>query len=530
METKISKQPHSVIAFILTLMVLSFAGCKSKSDIVKSPRVYYDFNKKQLYTDAEHKAPQNRPLIVKETNELQVEMSNFNPLNYDIVVKDTAYDRFDLDMKLFNDLIKYPDVKIEPSTKKLLGNELPPDSLAKSAEKGFTGTKKPSIGTTQPSKATSCDSLSTQLKELANISQSLKKGISLYKTYISNIENIISFYDYLKSLEVIDKKMVEDGIVSNIIIPINSIFPSKLKTSSSQVFKNDFIGIETSSYQEILKIKDDLKAQIELVGKFKKPKVCESFDANKAKFDKDSRAILSAIDEFETSHKNIVLPNFTKVMLVYEKLQSLAKADPLFVTKSYPINKDLQMVTIYKYNPVTKSKQEHDAINIQLTRGFRIDVSGGVFVSGLYDKKYYSYNKDSIFISKILQKGTVIDSTISDKFTAIYSTSDAKFSYGGMVYLHGHSQNAHPINYGGYIGLGTLFNDQTRLTVSGGGSLIIGRNSRASINIGLIMAQVNRLDKPYSEGVFYQKIFDKIPVTSVWKSSWMLGFSWKIGK
>lgn len=516
---KTLKKSTKTIAIILMGIIISLYSCTGTQKVFKGNRVNYNFTTKELCACDSDKQIKSRPLTMVENSEIQVVIENFNPLKYEIIVGDTAYDRFETNIDDFTQFIKLPKISTE---------------TLKTADYGNLVYKQKSKDTVP---GTSCDTLETQLKYLFELTNNLNINISNYNGYILNIKNIVNVYDYLSTLDEITADIVKESVENNIISPLNKTLLDNQQLDSlvDKVFSKKFVVFENSYYKEVAGLKDKFNKTFNIVDKIKSGD-CDSQISNED-FEKLYKAFiknyylqLKVIDEFELIRTNTILPNFTKVMLVYDKLQNLAQNNPVFVTKSYPVNKDFQTISIYKFNPSTETKTLHDEINIQLTRGFRIDVSGGLFVSGLYDEKYTLYSKDSIFTSQHIQNGSVKDTIINDKFTAIYANSNAKVSFGGMIFLQAHSQNASMLNYGAYLGIGALFNDQTRWSGSCGASLIVGRSHRFIVNAGPIISQVDRLAKPYETNTFYQGSIDNIPISKVWKVNWMVGFSWKIGK
>jgi len=527
MKTKRHKVYLNIFIFLLIVFVISLSGCKSNKEIFYGGRVYYDFHKKELFVNANHKKTLKRPIIMKESKEMQIEISDFNPLKYDIIIEDTAYDRFVSNVESFSKYIIIPNT---PNTKEVASTKIENlftriilDTIVKNAK----------IQTElliQKPDTNYCDTISHLIYKLAECSKDLNSEISTYKTYLTYIENINSFYELLKSKEVLTTFDIKEGIKSNIFLPINNyllVYTSdKLETSIDKVFKKDFTAKETYFYEKIfgfkeklgnikeevvklekiLEIEKALKPNKKEVAHLEKIIKCNDFEAKITKFYDEQKVLLSTIKAFDSTRNKDILPNFTKTMLVYEKLQSLAQNEPLLVTKSYPIKTDIQTINIYKYESTAKTKQLHDAINILLTRGFRIDVSGGVFASGLYDEQYSLYSKDSIFTSEYIHSGSIRDTILKDKFTAIYTIPTKKVSFGGMIFLQGHTQNASLFNYGGYLGIGALFNDQTRWSGSFGGSFIIGRSQRLFINLGPVISQLTGFRNLIKQTFFIKRV------------------------
>ena len=481
----------------------SFLSCNFSKNITKGNRVYYNFYKKELFCDSKHTLPLSRPLIIKETKEVQLEISKFNPLKYGIFLEDTAYNRFETNIDKFDEYIALPKTSTNLAMQKT---------------------------ETTPMRVINYPVSSTNQKLNLNIIDSLKNelttSISKYKTFIRYVQMIDNVYEYLATLDSISPQLIDDNITTNVIEPINNNLSVQgmnlLENSISHVFQNDFKRLESFYYQNINGIKEELDSNKKIVD------INES--KNKEYYNILFKTINNTIDNLNKSRKDTILIEFNKTMILYNKLQSLSLKAPILVTKSYPVTNDIQTIKIYKLETPNNKKNLYDEINIHLTHGFRIDVSGGLFFSGLCDKQYTKYSKDSIFSSKYLEGGTIKDTITNGRFTAIYSNANTKISFGGMLFFQAHSQNACNFNYGGYLGIGALFNDQTRWAASLGGSIIIGKSQRCFINIGPIISQVDRLAEPYKTKVYYKESLDNIPTTRAWKYSWMIGLSWKIGK
>ncbi|MGI8580741.1 MAG: hypothetical protein ACR2KX_00970 [Chitinophagaceae bacterium] len=101
-----------------------------------------------------------------------------------------------------------------------------------------------------------------------------------------------------------------------------------------------------------------------------------------------------------------------------------------------------------------------------------------------------------------------------------------KLSFGAMLYMHYHTRSTGNYTEGFYLGFGALFNDQTRLTIGAGLSLLIGKVQRLAINAGVVKAEVDRLESPYDTQLWYPKSIGNIPTFRAWKLEPALGFSW----
>jgi hypothetical protein len=233
-----------------------------------------------------------------------------------------------------------------------------------------------------------------------------------------------------------------------------------------------------------------------------------------------------SVKEFKTARIDKAIPALNKKLVMYDDMKRYAVSDPKYVTKAISIENEKHTISIYKKAPGSETKVLHDYINIEPTRGFKLSVAGGLFVSGLTDQSFSKKTKDSIYTSKYLLDGVSRDTTKSETFTSLYEKDQADISYGGMLFLQAQSRNASVVNYGGFVGFGAMFNDQTRWAGSIGGSLLIGKAQKFNINIGAVIGQVERLTQPYKPDTWYRETLDNIPTYKAWDVSWMVGFSW----
>lgn len=488
---------RSATLLLATGIVLFFFGCKSSNETISEGKVYYDFCKKELYKDADHTKPiMKRPLIVGEEKEIQLAITQFNPLRDSIMVEGSAYDRYDPNTGMFDNHPLLASLKKGTDAVTNTTSNYKSDT---SAVKEYKNTDKngPSVITPE---------------EIDNIKTDLNNWIERYNNYMMNVGLIANIGDYLKTLDVVTPPIINEMVVANVITPINTNLTTEmtqntvvlLKDSISLAFPNHFRHLEQMYYHQIEEIGKDVarkKGEVDAMNK----------GQEKNSMEKKLAEIQINLKDFEKNRKENSFPGFEKNLCLYSKLQTLAQREPMFITRSFPIAKDIQKIKIYNLK-TTGPKEPYDEITVQMTHGFRIDVSGGIFFSGLSDKSY------------------IADNSISDSGTIIYESSNEKISFGGMLFMHAHSQNANWFNYGGYLGLGAMCTSQTQYIASLGISAIIGRSQRCFINFGPAISQVDRLTKPYQIGVPYASVSNPVPTTKVTRFSWLLGISWRIGK
>jgi hypothetical protein len=481
-------------------------------------RYYYDFSQKKLLEDKNSSKEIFRPINYKANKDISIEVFNYNPLKEEIIIEGSSSQYF------MEDTAKFAKFIILPSITKSEETDFLKDTISYlgiEREKKSIGYSLQEIGP-----------LEDKLEKYNNKRNQIRNSIKKYKEFLIRIEPINDVLNYLKGKQVLIGDDIINTLETMVLKDLKSFLGNEdeLGTTVNYVSHSNLINYENIFFTDIISGKNELKIIKEEINKLE----CASCsNENKNKFIGLITEINIAFNEeieylkrFENTHVEKILPAFTKTMLVYNNLLSLSNGIPIFVTKAVTIDKDVHAIKIYQKTPGTETKTEYDVINIEPIRGWKIDVGSGIFVSGLYDEHYTKKSYDSIYTKQYLLNGKVRDTTVQGNFSAIYEKSELKASLGGMIYMHAHSQNPSLFNYGFSLGMGALFNDNTRLAGSASGTLIIGKKQRFTVNLGVVAAQVSRLDKPYETEKYYLEPLDNIPTSQVLKCSWMAGFSW----
>lgn len=163
---------------------------------------------------------------------------------------------------------------------------------------------------------------------------------------------------------------------------------------------------------------------------------------------------------------------------------------------------------------------DNQSIDVDILGGFRVDVSTGLIVTGLYDYKY-SLRGDSTTI----RNGKNTQDSVINRRHQVIRDANNKYDFGLASLIHFYPRLTKSINVGLNMGAAvTLFNGpKFRYLV--GGSLLIGRYNRFAINAGWAMGFVDRLSSVHaSSGAIYipkasdlkmQKVFSYEPYIGV---------------
>jgi hypothetical protein len=510
-----SKATSSLVLPLIASIILLTACSTSKT----ARRYYYDFSAKTLSKTKTSSALQ-RPIAFSASKDLQLTIFNYNPLKHELIVEESSSSWFLTDMDKLAGMVVFPKTAGIPAPEK------------KTTETEKAGTEKSAKNPKKPKKAetANCDFFDAYITRFNDQKIIIEQAIQDYKDFLFQIDRIKDDYAYLKEKEVLRPADVEARLSNSFLGRMNSFLTAgdKLLGSPLQVSSREIAAVEQKYMKAVADAAsglDQLKNEVESLQN--KP---GCFHDLYKKFIGSVSELKDKLKDFISTRTEKILPAFDKNLLVYDQLKKYSSDIPDFITASLPIVKDNHTISIYKKENGKDTKTLHDQINIDPDKGIKIDVSAGFFFSGLQDHSFNKKTSDSIYTKRYLVNGLQRDTTVSGSFTTLFKKDQLPVSFGGMLYLHVHSQNANWVNYGGYIGFGALFNDQTRWAGSLGGSLLLGKSTRFNIHGGVVLSQVDRLSPPYQTSIGYAETIDNIPTYKSWQAGWLLGVSWNLTK
>jgi hypothetical protein len=452
----------------------------------------YNFNNNSVYYAEKDTVLMSRPLAFKANKDIQINIYKYNPLREEITVENSYSEWFLADSSKLNGLIVLPTQKTLEDD--IVSEEGKPEKVKDDSNK----------------KPDPCKAVKTCNIKFNRLSSDYKDAVSVYNSYINTLELVNDDYYHLKSLPELTKAAVKSQVEGNFLkvyssnlslqgIKVNNdinTFNSRLITKHEEDFYKKITDQETP----ITIFRDSIVTNV-------KPGEC------KAGYDELLASLNSLLDnlkEFKKTRNEKILPGLSKITSTYDKLMYFANNEPSFITPALTIDKDMHTILIYRRNLDEKEKFLVDKINIEPKCGFKIDISTGLFISGLYDQEFKLKSRDSIYNQEYISGDTIADSLAFGTYKAIYRQDALPVSFGGMIFLNAHTQNPGIFNYGISIGFGALFNDQARLTYSAGLSGIIGKKQRFILNIGAAIGQVDRLETPYKTDVYYKETLDTV--------------------
>ncbi len=136
----------------------------------------------------------------------------------------------------------------------------------------------------------------------------------------------------------------------------------------------------------------------------------------------------------------------------------------------------------------------HQPISVPLVGGFKVDVSSGLFVTGLRDDQFMLKPDSSVL--KTAYGG---DSLVYNRRNKIITQNNGRADFGISALMHFYTR-IHPwINVSASLGVGVSVGPDPALRYLGGVSLIVGRNGRLVLSYGCAAGYVKRLADGYQD-------------------------------
>lgn len=169
-------------------------------------------------------------------------------------------------------------------------------------------------------------------------------------------------------------------------------------------------------------------------------------------------------------------------------------------------------------------------ITIKKHGGVKIDFSAGLFFSTLSDRGYTSTQSTHITQDSTVDNGSVVVKPNQTTFSKITRRGGINGSYGPMAFIHFHSMNTGLVNYGGVIGTGFMFKDNSKPVIAFGGNLMLVNYQRIILGFGAAMGSVTRLSSQYQENSSYRATITDVPTENHFDIKGMFSISWNLSK
>ena len=237
-----------------------------------------------------------------------------------------------------------------------------------------------------------------------------------------------------------------------------------------------------------------------------------SLNKNAIQFPQIKEQYSKSLDEINQNDNNIKLE--------ISKMFSVKMNNYLLPLDVNGKNIDIVEVTVERYDKTAANPTPDKYVyNIWIKGGLKIDISGGVFISSLFDKEYTT--KDNVV--------DVNGKSETQKF--IYEKNNGAFDYGFgstiNVSLRGGSWIRPALNFG------ALFTTNQKFQIITGIGLILGKEERIIIHGGLAMGSVNTISDNYkSDGSTSYNLGTSgdVPTTNKFSFGHFFGITYNFGK
>jgi hypothetical protein len=466
---------------VTCLLVLFFISCSTENVVNK---ITYDHEKKDIKYFHGDSIISDNP-CVREGSTIEVTINDYNPLIYDLSLEKQAN-------------VTYYTT---PHQNSLLISYIAAGTGA-TEEEGLTENNSENAdNTANKDKNKECKIIT----EINSKEKELKQMTEDFKLFYNSIVDLNNTYTRLKYIKNVNEECFCCEINKKIDV-IKSNFFKEIKKDTSEKKVADVLQKEAGNCEGC--IVDDICGDPVTADAINKNKELyfdyfksaqDSLISMKANLDKLSNAekkckvsetltktlakTLEKITALREEYLSKLSPN---IDLIVNNYRSLASLEFVKNYKSFRVEgSDEFTLNLTTKNSLLNSVSTEAIVSLPVVKAIKIDYSGGIFFSGLYDE---TYNKK-----------------IADGETTKYKVSvndGGNVSYGAMAYVNFHTQRNKAIEYGGSLGAGLMFNQSTKLVLSPTFSVLFGKYQRFIIHIGAAFAQVDRVHSLYGNDSF----------------------------
>lgn len=201
-------------------------------------------------------------------------------------------------------------------------------------------------------------------------------------------------------------------------------------------------------------------------------------------------------------NNNAVEDLIASIVVAYKRLISFK------VLVAVPVqiqNKDVISITFNNLKNPGIAPLQFDYL---IQSGIKIDFSTGIFINGLIDDEYYLKSDD---------QGA----------QRITSKDKGNYNLGFGILSHLYSRTGGRVNFG--LTTGLLTDAAANLRLLGGGSILLGSESRWVISGGAVFGKAKRLTNGYNVGDAFAGEEAEIPYTDKFSAKWFVGITYNFG-
>lgn len=444
---------------------------KTKKEIIKPNLTtnIYTLNLSTPTINSVYSSQKTKRLTIQSRDLLQVKLIGGNPFRYKYVINN----RF---INFFEDQFDNPLQSID----KVLQKETPkPANSAEDTEKE----KENSVKDLENTKST------IQIKN--KVTDTEKKVFEKFQITYRNKSDAIAKID-TKIDSIKNKQYVPFAVNSLEYLRLNDSYktPSNLEEDKNAVI------------DAILKLKDNSESFVNELNSYKRA-VNSASELNVGIFKKDRLIYKKRADTLARTYGKIKIDfkKFDKIGDAYTRVETELKSDFTQILNDlnffYSIKLDnyLLPIDIHGKNidvvEISLERFEHNSpiavdknvYNIWVKGGFKIDISGGIFLTSLVNKEY------------ITEDRTVIIDNQEEQRQVIRQREKGNFEFGFGTAINISHRSASWINP--TLNVGALFTVNQQFQLLTGLGAILGKEERIIFSGGLSMGRVSRISEAY---------------------------------
>lgn len=435
-------------------------------------------------------------LVLRSRNLLAFKLENGNPYKYRYVINSRVVNFFE-DVK-FNYL--------DSVGKKI---QIPKTGLQGSAESKMRG-----------------DSLKQKLNDLdVQINQKgfdKSKTMNLYAERSKIIAEIQKLsYSYNAQQIILDNKFLANSLLIKSVIPANEeeekiiiknallILTQKLKNQKTELGKH-VASISTEDFLDKKEFSDKRKVFVTEVEKLGND--LSKLNSDAMHFDDIRKDYTKNLNEF-----NVIFLDVKQEITKMFQLKLYNYQVPIDINGK---NIDLVEVTAERYDKTaTNPTPDKYTYNIYVRGGLKIDISGGLFITSLFDKEYET--KDVA----VIVNGT------NETQKLIYEKNKGNYDFGFGSMLNSSLRGGSWVRPS--LSIGALFTANQKFQILSGLGLILGKEERIILHAGLSMGTVSEISNQFkTDGSTSYNLgtSGQVPTSDKFKFGHFFGLTYNLGK
>lgn len=442
-----------IFLWMTFFMLVSMSGQELNTNVVT-----IDLSKST--SDAVKSTEKGKRLNVRSRDFLKFKIVNGNPFKYDYVLSKQLINFFenkdDNPLAKIEKLLKENPTKDNTSSKEIEANKDTIKVLTSEKENIQNSYKRTNDKRGFILKNNFNDSLTIRLSEIESKLDDLSRysPLAVESFQIVNKDKTKSIYDVIKNKND-DENMILNGY-REIKIDLESFLPKLSKF---------VISYKSSDSLDIVKFIEERDTLYSMYNKI---------TDNYFRVRRDSEKLSSSLEKFKNIN-NDIKESILSITTDFKEMFSIKNDVSLIPIEFNGKNIDVIQIGLKKYDKKNPIPIEECTYNVWIKGGFKIDISGGVFISSLVNKEYYIQDK--------------IGSTTGEKVILERQKGNFDFGFGSTINISRRSAGwLNPT-----LNVGAIFTTNQQFQLITGLGAILGKEERVIFSSGLSMGRISKI-------------------------------------